>query len=197
MPIFVGLTGNIGSGKSTVADILQKEGIPVINSDEVVHKLYAEDEDLKNFLTEEFGSLDKKEIARQIFGKEPTKISKRKLLESKVHPKVEEFLKNWVETNNRHELLVNDVPLLFEANLQKRFKKIIFIAIDQAIQLSRIKARNPEMSIKEIENRINSQIPQNEKKSLSDYIIYNNSDLKTLEEEVKKVINHLRKISKI
>ncbi len=197
MPIFVGLTGNIGSGKSTVANILQKEGIPVINSDEIVHKLYKEDQELKNFLIEEFGSLEKKEIAKQIFGKEPEKIAKRKLLESKVHPKVEKFLKNWVEKNEEYEILVNDVPLLFEANLQKRFKKIIFIAIDEDLQFSRIKKRNPEMSIEEIRNRLNSQMPQSEKKALSDYVIYNNSDLKTLEEEVKKVINLIRNISKI
>lgn len=197
MPIFVGLTGNIGSGKSTVANILQKEGIPVINSDEIVHKLYKEDQELKNFLIEEFGSLEKKEIAKQIFGKEPEKIAKRKLLESKVHPKVEKFLKNWVEKNEEYEILVNDVPLLFEANLQKRFKKIIFIAIDEDLQFSRIKKRNPEMSIEEIRNRLNSQMPQSEKKALSDYVIYNNSNLKNLEEEVKKVINLIRNISKI
>ncbi|NQY79360.1 MAG: dephospho-CoA kinase [Candidatus Caenarcaniphilales bacterium] len=197
MSIFVGLTGNIGSGKSTVANILQKEGVPVINSDEVVHKLYAEDEELKKFLIEEFGSLEKKEIAKQIFGKEPEKIAKRKLLESKVHPKVEEFLQKWVKDNSQYEILVNDVPLLFEANLQKRFKKIIFIAIDEGLQLSRIRKRNPEMSIKEIQNRINSQMYQNDKKALSDYIIYNNSDLKTLEKEVKKVVNSIQNISKI
>ena len=49
MPIFLGLTGNIGSGKSTVAQIIEAEGIPVINSDKVVHKLYAEDQELKKF----------------------------------------------------------------------------------------------------------------------------------------------------
>ena len=141
--------------------------------------------------------MDKKEIARQIFGKEAEKIEKRKLLESKVHPKVEEYLQNWVKENSKYEILVNDVPLLFEAKLEKRFDKILFIAINQEIQLSRIKLRDPEMSTEEILNRINSQMPQEHKKALSDYIIDNNSDLKYLKKEVQKVIKSLRNISKI
>ena len=196
-PMLIGLTGNIGSGKSTVAGIIKEMGIPCISSDEIVHELYAKDTELQKFLIDKFGSLDKKEIARQIFGKTEEKITKRKLLESEVHPKVEKYLKNWVQENKKHKLLVNDVPLLFEANLEARFSGIIFIEIDEKLQLSRIQKRNPEMSSDEIQNRINSQMPQKIKKNKSDYIILNNSTLTDLIQNVENTVNLIRNANKI
>ncbi|MCH2227141.1 MAG: dephospho-CoA kinase [Candidatus Caenarcaniphilales bacterium] len=196
-PMLIGLTGNIGSGKSTVAGIIKEMGIPCISSDEIVHELYAKDTELQKFLIDNFGSLDKKEIARQIFGKTEEKITKRKLLESEVHPKVEKYLKNWVQENKKHKLLVNDVPLLFEANLEARFSGIIFIEIDEKLQLSRIQKRNPEMSSDEIQNRINSQMPQKIKKNKSDYIILNNSTLTDLIQNVENTVNLIRNANKI
>ena len=95
-PYLIGLTGNIGSGKSTAARFFEEEGIPSISSDAIVHKLYNSDKDLQEFLIKEYGSLDRKVIAGQIFGEKEEQREKRRLLEEKVHPLVEKKLKEWV-----------------------------------------------------------------------------------------------------
>jgi dephospho-CoA kinase len=196
-PHLIGLTGNIGSGKSTAARFFEEEGIPSISSDAIVHKLYNSDKDLQEFLIKEYGSLDRKVIAGQIFGEKEEQREKRRLLEEKVHPLVEKKLKEWVIENANSPILVNDVPLLFEAHLEKRFDSIVFIQVDKAVQIERLKKRNPEMSEDDILNRINSQMSQEEKISKSDIIIPNNSSLQEFKAEIliliKKLINQKKK----
>ncbi|MEB3314914.1 MAG: dephospho-CoA kinase [Candidatus Melainabacteria bacterium] len=196
-PYLIGLTGNIGSGKSTAARFFEEEGIPSISSDAIVHKLYNSDKDLQEFLIKEYGSLDRKVIAGQIFGEKEEQREKRRLLEEKVHPLVEKKLKEWVIENANSPILVNDVPLLFEAHLEKRFDSIVFIQVDKAVQIERLKKRNPEMSEDDILNRINSQMSQEEKISKSDIIIPNNSSLQEFKAEIliliKKLINQKKK----
>ncbi len=187
----IGLTGNIGSGKSTAARFFEEEGIPSISSDAIVHKLYNSDKDLQEFLIKEYGSLDRKVIAGQIFGEKEEQREKRRLLEEKVHPLVEKKLKEWVIENANSPILVNDVPLLFEAHLEKRFDSIVFIQVDKAVQIERLKKRNPEMSEDDILNRINSQISQEEKISKSDIVIPNNASLQEFKDKILKVIQNL------
>lgn len=190
-PYLIGLTGNIGSGKSTAARFFEEEGIPSISSDAIVHKLYNSDKDLQEFLIKEYGSLDRKVIAGQIFGEKEEQREKRRLLEEKVHPLVEKKLKEWVIENANSPILVNDVPLLFEAHLEKRFDSIVFIQVDKAVQIERLKKRNPEMSEDDILNRINSQMSQEEKISKSDIVIPNNASLQEFKDKILKVIQNL------
>lgn len=190
-PHLIGLTGNIGSGKSTAARFFEEEGIPSISSDAIVHKLYNSDKDLQEFLIKEYGSLERKIIAGQIFGEKKEQKAKRKLLEDKVHPLVEKKLKEWVIENANSPILVNDVPLLFEAHLEKRFDSIVFIQVDRNVQIARLKKRNPEMSEEEILNRINSQMSQEEKISKSDIVISNNVSLQEFKDKILKVIQNL------
>lgn len=190
-PHLIGLTGNIGSGKSTAARFFEEEGIPSISSDAIVHKLYDSDEDLQEFLIDKFGSLDRKIIAEQIFGEKEEQKAKRKLLEDKVHPLVEKKLKEWVIENANSPILVNDVPLLFEAHLEKRFDSIVFIQVNKSIQIERLKKRNPEMNEQGILNRINSQMPQEEKISKSDIVIPNNSSLQEFKAAILTLIKNL------
>ena len=196
-PYLIGLTGNIGSGNSTAARFFEEEGIPSISSDAIVHTLYNSDKDLQEFLIKEYGSLDRKVIAGQIFGEKEEQREKRRLLEEKVHPLVEKKLKEWVIENANSPILVNDVPLLFEAHLEKRFDSIVFIQVDKAVQIERLKKRNPEMSEDDILNRINSQMSQEEKISKSDIVISNNSSLQEFKAEIliliKKLINQKKK----
>ena len=190
-PHLIGLTGNIGSGKSTAARFFEEEGIPSISSDAIVHKLYNSNKNLQEFLINKFGSLNRKIIGEQIFGEKEEQKIKRRLLEEKVHPLVEEKLKEWVKENANSPILVNDVPLLFEAHLEKRFNSIIFIQVDKSVQIKRLKKRNPEMSEEEILNRINSQMSQEEKISKSDIVISNNSSLQEFRAKILNVIQNL------
>ncbi len=190
-PHLLGLTGNIGSGKSTAARFFEEEGIPSISSDAIVHELYSSNENLQEFLINEFGSLNRKVIAEQIFGEKEEQKLKRRLLEEKIHPLVEKKLKEWVIENANSPILVNDVPLLFEAHLEKRFDSIVFIQVDRNVQIARLKKRNPEMSEEEILNRINSQMSQEEKISKSDIVISNNSSLQEFRAKILNVIQNL------
>ena len=190
-PHLIGLTGNIGSGKSTAARFFEEEGIPSISSDAIVHKLYNSNKNLQEFLINKFGSLNRKIIGEQIFGEKEEQKIKRRLLEEKVHPLVEEKLKEWVKENANSPILVNDVPLLFEAHLEKRFDSIVFIQVDKSVQIKRLKKRNPEMSEEEILNRINSQMSQEEKISKSDIVISNNSSLQEFRAKILNVIQNL------
>ena len=190
-PHLIGLTGNIGSGKSTAARFFEEEGIPSVSSDVIVHELYSSDKDLQEFLIKEYGSLERKVIAGQIFGEKEEQKAKRKLLEDKVHPLVEKKLKEWVIENANSPILVNDVPLLFEAHLEKRFDSIVFIQVDRNVQIERLKKRNPEMSEEEILNRINSQMSQEEKISKSDIVIPNNSSLQEFKTAILILIKNL------
>lgn len=190
-PHLIGLTGNIGSGKSTAARFFEEEGIPSISSDAIVHELYNSNKNLQEFLFNEFGSLNRKVIGEQIFGKKEEQKIKRRLLEEKVHPLVKEKLKEWVKENANSPILVNDVPLLFEAHLEKRFNSIVFIQVDKSVQIKRLKKRNPEMSEEDILNRINSQMSQEEKISKSDIVISNNSSLQEFKDKILKVIQNL------
>lgn len=190
-PCLIGLTGNIGSGKSTAARFFEEEGIPSISSDAIVHELYNSDKDLQGFLMKEFKSLDRKTIAGQIFGEKEEQKAKRKLLEEKVHPLVEKKLKEWIANNSSYPILVNDVPLLFEAHLEKRFDTIVFIQVDRNVQIERLKKRNPEMTEKEILNRINSQMSQEDKISKSNIVISNNSSLQEFKAAILTLIKNL------
>jgi len=190
-PKLIGLTGNIGSGKSTAARFMEEQGIPCISSDQIVHDLYEQNQELKNFLLENFSSLDKKVIAKSIFGEEEEKKNKRKLLELKVHPLVEEKLQEWIMSHLGYPFLVNDVPLLFEAHLESRFDFIIFIQVDEEVQLQRLKKRNPLMSEAEIIARIKSQMPQEMKIPKADFIIPNNGSLEDLKIQIQETLEKL------
>ena len=191
-PILIGLTGGIGSGKSTVARIFEAEGVPTISSDEIVHKLYAENSDLQSFLVKEFGTVNRKEIAKLVFGDSKENKEKRIRLESTIHPLVEEKLREWIITNQAYPLLVNDVPLLFEAKLESRFDYIIVVNADSEIRIKRLMKRNPELSQSEIKDRISSQIPLSEKAKKGDFVINNNSSIEDLQKQISSIIQKIQ-----
>lgn len=188
MSIVIGLTGNIACGKSLAGKIFEKHGIPVIDSDDIVHSVYAEDKMVQDAVLKEFGSLDKKEIAKQIFGDDPEKKQKRKILESLIHPAVDKRLRTWIREHNDEKVLVNLVPLIFEANLEQRYNYVVTVCTDEGLQRERLRSRNPEMTEEEIERRIKSQMPQTLKAKKSHFVLYNNSSPEALEEQIIKLL---------
>lgn len=189
MSIVIGLTGNIACGKSLAGEIFKKHGIPVIDSDDIVHEIYANDERVKREIIEEFGSLDKKEISKQVFGDTEENKTKRKLLESIVHPAVDKRLRDWIRENNNQKILVNLVPLIFEAKLEDRYNFIVTVSADEGLQKERLRSRNPDMLEEEIEKRIKSQMTQAQKIKKSDAVLYNNSSPEELEEQIIKLLS--------
>ncbi len=189
MSFLIGLTGNIACGKSTVGKIFEKFAIKVLDSDEVVHRVYAQDKDVQEALIHEFGSCERQDIALQVFGKD--KIDKRKILESIIHPKVGTIFRAWVKMNQDEVFLVNLVPLLFEAQLEYRYSTIITVKTTKDKQIARLKIRNPELSEQQIQERIDSQMDIKEKLRKSDFIIDNSSNLDDLEIQVEEILEQI------
>ena len=191
----IAITGNIASGKSLVEDFLIKLGYKVIDSDKIVHNILENDNKTIKKIKELFSTDDilnvKGNISRDKLGKVVfSNIEKKKALEKIIHIIVKEKIDNFFELNKEEKFVFVSVPLLFEANFDKFFDKIIFISAPEDIRLSRLINRN-KYSIEYAKKRIKSQECENEKIKKSDFVIYNKSDLKTLEEQIKNILNKL------
>ncbi|WP_276897688.1 dephospho-CoA kinase [Dialister micraerophilus] len=191
----IGLTGGMGSGKSTVADCLRSNGIPVIDADVIAHKIMNEESTLdkiheifgKNVFDKD-GSLNKVKFSSVLF----TNIVKRKKLNEFVHPKV------WTEMMNETEKYVTkgskviflDVPLLIESGWHTRVNETWLVKADYNERIARLRLRT-NLSTEEIKKRIEIQMPESEKEEYADKIINNDG---TIEETGKQVIEELQKI---
>lgn len=192
MPVIVGITGNIGCGKSLVGTLLADHGIPVIDSDHISHELYKNHELVQKEVIKNFGTLDRKKLGKIIFS-DP---KKRKLLESIIHPRIAERLGEWVRENEDKEIVANLVPLLFEAKLEDRFDVVVTVLTEEKTQIERIQSRNPDWSMDEIMKRIGSQIPQEEKKARSQFVIDNSGAMDETMKQVAKLVEDLKKTAK-
>lgn len=195
MSIVIGLTGNIACGKSTVGKIFQKMGIQVLDSDDLVHEIYETDTQVQEQLLKEFGSLDRKEIAKQVFGKDKTQ--KRKILESIIHPKVDSKFREWILKNREEKILVNLVPLLFEAHLEHRYDRIITVFANKEQQIQRLQLREPTLTTNAILTRIESQLPIEEKLRKSDFYIDNTQNFDDLELQIEEILESIAKQEKL
>ncbi len=180
----IAITGTIGSGKSTVSKIIS-EKYPFISSDTIVSDLYlAEDFRLKvnEILYNKISSeIDKKSLANDIFNNNDLKIK----LENLIHPLVKKEIIDFMIKNEG--LIFVEVPLLFEAGFEDIFDNVITVVSDEKNIIERlIKYRG--FSKDEALDRIKHQYSIELKVSKSDFVIYNNSSLEDLRNEVNKVI---------
>jgi dephospho-CoA kinase len=191
----VGLTGNIASGKSIVESYLEKKDIPVINADEVCHRLMDENKDVIERVKQLFegqdillddGRLGRYKIGQIVFAN-PEKLEE---LEKILHPIVEQKIKEFFEEHENDEIAVASVPLLFEENFQNHFDRTILVCADKKIRLQRLMNRSG-YSLEHALERINSQVSQEEKRYMADFIIENNNDLIELEKQINKTIERL------
>lgn len=182
------ITGSIGTGKSTISNIIKSLGYEIIDCDEIVHKLYQENDVIlkieklfPNVI--ENKTINRKKLGQIIFNNSEEK----KKLESLIHPLVRNKIKN---KGRENRLIFVEVPLLYESKMEDMFVKVICVACDKDIQVKRIMARN-NISKEETEKIIASQMPIEEKIRLADFVIYNNGDINKLIDETKKIINSI------
>ena len=198
--MIVGLTGGIGTGKSTVSRKLRERGYPVIDLDvisrEVIEYPEVIDELVRNFGNEILENQDntsrKKSISRnklrQTVFKEEKKVS---VLNSIMHPPiVEEMRRQIEELRKSYKTVFVEVQLLFEAKLEKEFDIIVLVYADKKTQLERVLKRDGR-SEGEVQQIINAQMDMTEKRRLSNYIIENNGDSEMLDLEIEKFIKKL------
>lgn len=171
----IGITGGIGSGKSTVAKIFEVLGIPVYYADEEAKKLMNEDELLRAKLITAFsgevyleGKLNRGYLSSLVF-KDAAKL---RLLNSIVHPAVIAAADNWLQLQTTPYAL-KEAALLFESGAQEHLDKVIGVSAPKALRINRVMKRD-NVTREEVIARINKQVDENIKMKLCDFIIINN-----------------------
>ena len=194
--IVLGLTGSIGMGKTTTADIFRALGCPVFDADAAVHRLYANGGKAVPLIRAIFpdavkdGAVDRTVLGGHM-GRDPLNLQ---VLESFIHPMVGEMRANFFAKakQDRADIAVLDVPLLFETGGDKHVDKIAVVTAPAAVQRERVMAR--EGMTEALFNMILSrQTPDSEKRARADYLIFSDQGLPFAREQVQKIIDDLRK----
>jgi len=190
--IVIGLTGSIGMGKTTTAKLFAAEGIPVLDSDAVVHDLYSAE--AVPMIEAAFpgttisGTVDRLELGN-ILRENPANFSK---LEAIVHPLVRErqeaFLRKAREENQNFAVL--DIPLLFETGAETRVDKIVVVSCAPEIQRQRVLSR-PGMTEEKFEMILARQMPDNEKRRRADFIIDSGNGVEAARDQVREILQRL------
>lgn len=191
----IGLTGGIGTGKTTVAHLFSGLGIPIYDSDARAKELMADNAKLKNKIVQSFGNesfiggqLNRKHLSKQVFNSKDL-LNK---LNAIVHPFVLEDFNLWVSNQNT-KYIIKESAILIESGAHQNMDKIILVTCPLSLRLSRVVSRDG-IAESEIIKRIDNQINEDEKKKYSDYTIENNQNLSTLKEKVyslhKEIINY-------
>jgi dephospho-CoA kinase len=183
----VGITGGIGSGKSTVCQVFSELGIPIYNADFEAKQLYFTDFDLKSELIENFGKSIylsdnelNKPVLRDIIAQEKT----RNVLNSIIHPKVFKQFENWVKSQ-KSPYVLKEAAILFESGADKTVDIVIGVLADELTRIRRV-AHRDNLPIETIKKIIESQIPQDELRKKCNYIIHNNGE-ESITDQVMKI----------
>jgi dephospho-CoA kinase len=191
--IVVGLTGSIGMGKSTTAKMFAEEGVPVNDSDAVVHDLYRGDAVAPIGIafpgSVRDGAVDRQELSRQLSAA-PEKFQ---ILEAIVHPLVRQREIAFLERHRQSEtdIVVLDIPLLFEVKGEDRVDVVVVVTCDPQIQRARVLAR-PGMTEEKLAMILSRQLPDSEKREKADFLIDTGLGLERAKARVREIIASLR-----
>ena len=177
--IKVGITGGIGSGKTTVCNIFETLGIPVYYADNRAKWLMTNDSTLKSSIVEMFGiaaytengELNREYLAKTIF----SSTENTQKINQLVHPVVGEDFSNWCEQKNSKYVL-KEAALLFESGSNKSLDYVITVSCSEELRIKRVLKRDPQRNVQDIKNIISKQWPEKLKIKESDFIIDNNGD---------------------
>ncbi|MGI2036007.1 dephospho-CoA kinase [Rhizobium panacihumi] len=191
--IIIGLTGSIGMGKTTTAKFFAEEGVPVNDSDAVVHDLYRSD--AVEPVGEAFpyairdGVVDRQALARQL----AANADGFKRLEAIVHPLVRQRESQFLDRESQKgaEMVLLDIPLLFETERHNAVDAIVVVTCDPQIQRERVLAR-PDMTEEKFELILARQMPDQEKRQKADFLIDTGHGLDTARARVRQIIKSLR-----
>ncbi len=190
--IVIGLTGSIGMGKTTTAKLFAAEGIPVLDSDAVVHDLYSAE--AVPMIEAAFpgttisGTVDRLELGN-ILRENPANF---RMLEAIVHPLVRErqeaFLRKAREENQNFAVL--DIPLLFETGGETRVDKVVVVSCAPEIQRQRVLSRHG-MTEEKFEMILARQMPDAEKRRRADFIIDSGNGVEAARDQVREILQRL------
>lgn len=191
--IIIGLTGSIGMGKSTTAEMFRAEGCPVFDADATVHELYAKGGKAVPIIRAVFPDAIKEgAVDRAVLGKhmraDPLQL---KVLESFIHPLVSESRAAFFEENKDADIAVMDVPLLFETGLDKAVHHIVVVTAPAEVQRKRVLAREgmtPEL----FDSLLSRQTPDAEKRARAHTLVFTDKGLENAREQVQSLLRELR-----
>ncbi len=174
----VAITGNIGSGKTTVCKIFKSLGVPVFYADDEAKRLYC-DVDVISAVESAFGNhvfdenreLNRQELAEIVF----RDASSLKILNDIIHPRLLEKYLIWLNENRQHPYTLHEAAVIFENGLEKQFDAIINVSAPENIRLTRIKNRDA-FSDAEIKSRMKRQWSEEKKNELADFVIVNDGN---------------------
>lgn len=194
--LVIGLTGNIGCGKSSLSKILEENYFDIIDADLISREIMNNSDLLKDVfdtfgdnIKRNDGTLDRKKLGEIVFNDDKKLIE----LNSLTHPAIKkEIIKkiNNIKSNNK-DIAIVDAALLIEGNFLDLVDKLVVITCNENIQLERIINRD-NITKNEAMSRINSQMSQSEKIKFGDYIIDNSGDRETLIYDASKLITHIK-----
>jgi dephospho-CoA kinase len=194
----IAITGGAGSGKSTVARMFKEFGAVVLDADQVARDAVAVGtpawQELRRLYGEDFfhqnGTLNRSKLAQRIF----TDPDARRRLDALIHPLVAQDLQNQVADLERQgiELVLVEVPLLFEAGQEHAFDRVIVVAVSEADQIRRLRDRD-QRGEEEIRGILQAQWPLADKMAQADYVVDNSGDQDSTLEQVKKLWENLQK----
>lgn len=177
MPLQIGITGGIGSGKSLVCKIFQHLHVPVYDADSHAKELMTTDGILVSQIKKEFGDLSYNSdgqlnsvyLSNNVFHDQ----QKLNLLNSLVHPRVAKHYEQWVNKHRAFPYVLKEAALLFEAKTDKVLDKIIVVSAPEEIRIKRVLSRDKHRTVEQINGIVEKQMPDEQKLKLADYIIVN------------------------
>lgn len=194
--IFIGLTGNIGSGKTTVAAIFKDLGAVILDADKMARKVVVSGQKAYQLILEHFGSeilgkdleIERQKLADIVFKNKKelavlNRITHREILTLRKEKLAEIF------ESDPQALVINDIPLIFETNIEKNFQAIIVVSIDKSLQISRLHQQRG-LEFEDIEARINNQMGQEIKVKRADWVISNSGTVEDTKIQVREIFNH-------
>jgi dephospho-CoA kinase len=187
--IRIALTGSIGMGKSTVAGMFERAGVPVFDADAVVRQLQGPGGGLVEKIGELFpgcvrcGTLDRDCLAEIVLADR----EKLTALEGIVHPAVREARENFISSHPQAPALVFEIPLLFETGGEQEFDKVVVVSAPLEIQRARALGRIG-MTTAKLDSILARQTPDEEKRRRADFVIDTATDLSTTEAQIRDIL---------
>lgn len=189
--ILIGITGGIASGKSHVSRYFERAGVPVIHADQLAREAVREGTAGWSAVRDRFpdafgpdGTLDRSCLARRVFASE----AERKELEAILHPRIRDLFRERVRSfEGRAEILVYEVPLLFETGLDREVDYTVSVDVPVPVQRERLKARNG-LDAAEIDRRLASQLPRDERNRRADRVVSGELPDSELSDTVRSIL---------